>query len=81
VLTKLGLLRLEKSRLQTDIIVAFQYLKGIYKKDGKRLFSRVCSDRTRSNGFKLKEERFRIDKRKTFFMMRLNTGTGCPEGW
>ena len=33
---------------------AFQYLKGGYKKEGDRLFSRVCCDRKRGNGFKLK---------------------------
>jgi len=29
-------------------------LKGAYRKDGEVLFTRVCSDRTRGNGFKLK---------------------------
>jgi len=49
----------------------FQYLKGAYKKDGDRLFSRACCDRTRDNGFKLKECRFRLDLRKTFFTVRM----------
>ena len=38
--------------------VAFQYLKGNYKKEGDRLFSRVCCDRTKGNGFKLKRGDF-----------------------
>ncbi|PKU39551.1 reverse hypothetical protein [Limosa lapponica baueri] len=43
-----------------------QYLKGAYRRDGEGLFIRECSDRTRGNGFKLKEGRFRLDIRKKF---------------
>jgi len=64
---ELGLFRLEKRRLQGNLRVAFQYLKGNYRKEKDRLSNRVCSDRARGNGFKLKDGRFRLDIRKRFF--------------
>jgi len=35
-----------------------------------RLFTGTCSDRAKGSGFKLKEDRFRLDISKKFFTMR-----------
>ena len=53
-----------EGRLQGDRRVVFQYLKGGCNKEGERLFSRSCFDRTRANHFKLKEGKFRLDIRE-----------------
>ncbi|KGL96122.1 hypothetical protein N301_11577, partial [Charadrius vociferus] len=70
-LRKVGLFSLEKRRLRGDLIVAFQYLKGAYRRAGEGLFTRACSDRTKGNGFELEEGRFRLNIRKKFFTMRI----------
>jgi len=46
-------------------------LEGYQTKAGQRLFATACSDRTRGNGFKLKEGRFRLDIKKEFIPVRV----------
>ncbi|KAK4832333.1 hypothetical protein QYF61_021862 [Mycteria americana] len=76
--------RLRQLGLRRDLIVAFQYIKRAYKKDGEILFPRTCSDRTRGNGFKLKDGRFSLEIRKKFFTMRVvfwsKISRGLPRG-
>ncbi|GAB0206047.1 hypothetical protein GRJ2_003070300 [Grus japonensis] len=70
-LRELGLFSLEKRRLQGHLIVAFQYLKEAYKKAEKGVFIRESSDRTRGNGLKLREGRFRLDIKKEICTVRV----------
>jgi len=48
-LRELGLSSLEKRQRQIHLITALQFLKGAYKKDGDRLFTRVCCKRAMGN--------------------------------
>ena len=64
-LRELGLFSLETRRIRGDLRVAFQYLKGSYRKEGDGLFSRICCDWKKGNGYKLREGRYRFDIRRS----------------
>lgn len=54
-LRKLGVFILEKRRSHGDLIATLQYLKRDYQEAKEGHFIGICSDRTRTNGYKLKE--------------------------
>jgi len=47
-----GLFSPEKRRLWRDLIAAFQYSKGAYKKDREIFSTKTCSVTKRDNSFK-----------------------------
>ena len=78
---ELGLFSLEKRKLRGNLIVPFQYWRELISRRGSNFFTWPDDDRTRGNGFELKEGRFRSDVRKKFFTQKVvRPWHCCPEG-
>jgi len=65
------------------LLTVVQDLMGGSKKEGVRLFSRVCCDRMRGKWFQTKRGENQVGYKEEAFYGKDGAvpGRGCPEGW
>lgn len=63
-----GLFSLERRKLNRDMVGVYENLKGVDKVNKKLLFTKPCNVGTRGHPVKLEGDRFKTNKRKSFFM-------------
>lgn len=66
-----GLFSLEQKRPWGDSSVTLQVFKAHLRKRGAECFSRVSLNWRRGNGFKADKNKFRLEIRKKFLMLRV----------
>ena len=71
VLWGTGIVQSGEEEAQGELIALYSHLEGGYGEVGVSLFSWGTSDRTRGNGLKLHQGRFRLDIRKKFISKRV----------
>lgn len=65
------MLQSAEEKAQGDLIANLYHIRLVYKKNGERLFTRVCSGRTSGKSLKLNKDRFRLGIRKIYFTIRV----------
>ena len=66
----MGLFSLEKRRLRGDLMATYKFIRGDHQDLGDRLFTSAPQGTMKLNCHKLKQDRFRVDRRKNFFPVR-----------